>query len=873
VWERNEVEVATSLLATKFNIPPIRPQLVTRPRLIERLQEALNYNLILVSAPAGFGKTTLLSEWVHKNQPKIYTTWISLDEGDNDPVRFWDYFISALQVVQPGCGENILPLLHSPQPMSTESILTTLINDLNLIQSDFVLLLDDYHLIKAEAIHTGVTFLLDHMLPRMHLIIATRVEPALPLPRFRGRGTMLEIGADDLRFTPEEATVLLRGLQPPELTADDVDALCERTEGWAVGLKMAALSMRGQKDVPGFIATFTGSQRYVMDYLMEEVLQKQPPEVRDFLMKTSVLERLATPLCDSITGRSDSQDMLLKLESGFGGFLIPLDTVRQWYRYHHLIAELLLHQLESTRSAEEVRQLHQRAIQWYEYHDYPDDAIRHSLKIRDWEGATKLVEKAADGLIKRGEWNTLSAWFQAVPEEVLRTHPVAYAQYANVLTTLGRLEAAEAVLVYLEAIPNLEESLQGQLTFFRMSAAYFRGDIRQTVELAERAVEQLGEENGAMCARALHLMGMFDIMAGRYGEGQSREDEAVRTARRAGESWVAATAAGNLSNIPLFQGRLRQAVTAARSAGAREPLACALYERNELEEAARSAQLGIKKSELSGYAESEIGPHYSLAQVLMANGDVAGAEAEMAKGDETSRGQNISPVFRAIHAANRVIFTIQCGDLAAAVDWGNQLSELPFDALFYLQHVPARLLIARGENTAAADQLRGLYERTVQAEAQGLAIRIRVYQALAAETQDEAVGFLADALRMGEPEGFIRTFVDEGKLLKLLLKKALVQEITPGYTRKLLDIIEVEERGFKTADNKAILIPETPEFLSQRELEVLRLIAEGLTNKQITRKLSVSQNTLKTHIRHVFEKLDAKNRFQAVKRGKELNLI
>ena len=354
----------TPLLATKLNIPPVRPQIVPRPRLIEKLKEGLSYNLVLISAPAGFGKTTLVSEWIRLSQPQIQAPWVSLDEADNDPVRFWDYFIAALKMHWPATNESTSAMLHSPQPYPSESILTALINDLTTVSDDFAVVLDDYHLIKNEAIHAGMTFLLEHMPPKMHLIIATRVDPELPLSRFRGRGTMLEIGADDLRFTLDETGALLQGLLGVTLSPEDIRALLERTEGWVVGLKMAALSLRGQQDVRSFLSTFTGSQRYVMDYLMEEVLKQQSEQVQDFLLKTSVLERLSGSLCDFVVEGGDSAEMLRELERKHL-FIVPLDESRQWYRYHHLFADLLRHQLKVKSGAKEVSRLHQRAGQWY----------------------------------------------------------------------------------------------------------------------------------------------------------------------------------------------------------------------------------------------------------------------------------------------------------------------------------------------------------------------------------------------------------------------------------------------------------------------------------------------------------------------------
>lgn len=862
------------LLATKLFVPRPRPGLVARPRLIERFNEALSSPLVLLSAPAGFGKTTILAQWIACLRPPRPVAWISLDEGDNEPARFWDYVLAGLRTLKPGIGETASSVLRSFQSPPIESGLISLINDLSETRGALLLVLDDYHLINNEAIHKGVAFLIEHAPPEMNLVISTRVDPNFPLARLRGRGSMFEVRADDLRFTVDEATSLLAEQRPPDLSIEDVNALYERTEGWAVGLKLAALSTRGQGDVRAFIAAFTGSQRHVMEYLIEEVLQKQAPEVRDFLLKTSVLERLSAPLCDYVVQQNTSEDMLAKLETNFGGFLVPLDEAREWYRYHHLIAELMRHQLERTFESEQTRQLHLRASEWYEGHGHHDNAIDHRLKIRDWERATGLVASAADALIKRGEWNTLSGWFEAIPAEVLRVHLRAYAHYANVLTTLGRLEAAEPVLAYLEGMIKLEESLRGQLAFFRMSVAYHRGDHERTKEQAEKALEQLDEKEGAMRARALHLLGLFDMDEGRLARAELREVEAARTAQRVGESWVGVTAAGNLSLILLRQGRLRQAFSNVLQSGAGAyVLGLLYYERNELDDAARHAQQIIEGNELTGYAEGRIATYNLFAKTLLAKGDVPGAEAAMLKADDVSRLQGVSPHYRATHAANRVMFAIRRGDLAAAVDWGNRLSSLPLDALLFYQHVPARLLIARGQNVVAAELLRGPYDRAMHAEAQSLAITIRVCQALAATSHDEGLAFLADALRAGEPEGFIRTFADEGGLLAPLLRKALARGITPEYTSMLLAIIEAEERRRKTQAGGPPASKWTGGLLSEREMEVLRLVAQGMSDRQVASKLMISLSTTKTHVHRILEKLNTTSRTQAAARARSINLI
>jgi LuxR family maltose regulon positive regulatory protein len=875
-------KVATPLLATKLFVPPARPGLVSRSRLMERMRVALNYGLVLVSAPAGSGKTTLVSDWTRHIEKTTPAAWVSLDEGDNDPVRFWDYFIAALGEVTPSVGDTAASLLHSTPPSTTESVLAALVNDLVGVPNDFVVVLDDYHVIKSEAIHTSVTFLIEHLPPRMHMVIATRTEPPFPLSSLRGRGTMLDIGAEDLRFTIEETAALFKNMQNLELTPEHVSALNARTEGWAVGLAMAALSMGKQKDIHGFVAEFTGSQRYAMDYLADEVLKRQSDEVRHFLLKTSVLERLTGSLCDHVSGREGSQAMLEDLEKA-NLFLVPLDESREWYRYHHLFAELLRQQLHQTSGDEELNRLHRKASEWHENNRLVDGAIHHALAARDWERAMRLIYVECEARIKRGEWDTLFGWFQMMPEDVLHSNPRLYSQYANVLITRSSLEAAEAILGRLETASQTDATLQGEVAFFQAVIAYRRGDLKRTVESLEKALEQLPEESGAMRVRALHMLGVFDMGAGRLGRAQSREAEVVRTARRVGESWVGATAAGNLSLILLLRGRLRQAIAAGQqavdlagqspaSAGSRSALGVVLYERNELEGAARSSRLAIKWSELSGYAESRLWAYYCLAQALLANGDVAGAEKEMVKGDEASRHLTASPVFRAWHTAHRVMFAIQRGDLAGAVDWGSQLSELPL-AFFWAQHAPARLLIAQGHKTVAAEQLHDLYQKFVQGGAEGYAITLRVCQALAAATPAEALTFLVEALTKGEPEGYVRTFVDEGELLAPLLRKALAQGITPEYTAQLLNIIEAEDRQRKMKNELPAASSANPDLLGARELEVLRLVSEGLSNSEIATKLMISLSTAKTHVHHLLEKLYARDRAQAVRRAKELKLI
>src|SRR5215203_4622613 len=434
--------MSAPILATKLFVPPPRPGVVHRPRLIERLNEGLHRRLTLICAPAGFGKTTLLSEWLSGCQQPA--AWLSLDEGDNDPTRFLAYLVAALQTIAADIGEGVLGSLQSPQPPPTESILTALLNEITTVPDDFVLVLDDYHVTDAEPVNNALTFLIDHLPPQMHLVIATREDPPLPLARLRVRGQLTELRAADLRFTLTEAAEFLEGVMSLDLSEEDIAALGERTEGWIAGLQLAALSMRGREDVSGFIRAFAGDNRYIVDYLVEEVLQRQPERIRSFLLQTSILDRLSGPLCDAVTGQENGRGMLEALKRG-NFFVVPLDDKRHWYRYHHLFAEVLQAHLMAEQP-DRVPALHRRASEWYEQHGSAADAIRHALAAEDFERAAELVELAVPAMRRSRQEATLLGWLKALPDELLHVRPVLSAVYAGALLASGALEGVEARL-------------------------------------------------------------------------------------------------------------------------------------------------------------------------------------------------------------------------------------------------------------------------------------------------------------------------------------------------------------------------------------------------------------------------------------------
>ena len=478
----------SSLLATKLFVPSARPGLVPRPRLMERLQAAVTCRLTLISAQAGYGKSTVLTQWYpRRTRCRDIQRGSRLDEGDNDPVRFWDYFIAALRTLRPFTGEAALALLHSPQPYPTESVLTSLINDLASDSIDLVVILDDYHLIKSDLIHSAMAFLLNHLPPGLHLVISTRSDPPLPLAHLRGQGVIIEIGADDLRFTTDEAAAMLSNVPDLELSESEKAAINGRTEGWAVGLAIAALSLRRQKDIRGFISTFAGSHRYVMDYLVEEVLRQQTNEIQDFLLRTSILDRLTASVCEKLTGQSRSREMLAELESTITGFLMPLDESRRWFRYHHLFAELLRHELALRLEPGEVSALNLRASQWCEENGLPNDAVQYALRAHDWAKAIRLISDVAESLMARGEMLTLIAWLRVVPDGALSTNRQLFRLYVDALITTNQIAAAEPALTYLEQTSAGDPGQQGANASARADMAWFRGELAQAIDLSRDA--------------------------------------------------------------------------------------------------------------------------------------------------------------------------------------------------------------------------------------------------------------------------------------------------------------------------------------------------------------------------------------------------
>ena len=583
--------MATSILVTKLYIPPTRPELVQRPRLIERLNAGLHRKLTLISAPAGFGKTTLASEWVgnlrkgnHKENQIVNSAWLSLDEGDNDPARFLKYFITALNQIkgmEGMIGDGALSMLQSPQPPLAEAVLTSLINEIAVIPDKIILVLDDYHSIEASQVDDSLSFLLEHLPPQFHLVITTREDPDLPLTRFRARGELSELRATDLRFSTSEAAEFLNQVMGLDLSAEDIAALETRTEGWITGLQLAAISMQGLKDVTSFIESFTGSHRYLLDYLIEEVLEQQTENVQTFLLQTAILDQLAGSLCDALTGQDSGQQTLEYLE-GANLFIIPLDNNRQWYRYHHLFADVL-----QVRSMEEqpnqVASLHRRASEWYEQNNSPSDAIRHALAAEDFERAAGLIELAWPAMDESFQLATWLGWVKALPDKLIRARPVICVGYAWALLNGGEFEAAEARLLdaerWLEPSADMSEqmdepptkmvvvdeeqfrSLPVSLASARAYHAQALGDVPGTVKYARRALDLIPEGDYFARGRAAVLLGLAQWASGDLDDAHRSFADAMASFQMVGNILFAISFTFILADIRMTQGRLHQAIS------------------------------------------------------------------------------------------------------------------------------------------------------------------------------------------------------------------------------------------------------------------------------------------------------------------------
>ena len=900
------------LLSTKLHPSQVRPQLVARPRLIESLIRDPGRRLTLLSAPAGFGKTTLLNEWIRSHTGDGHSVaWVSLDEGDNDPVRFLSYLVAAFKRTgEEGFGESVLAALRSPEPQRIEAVVGTLVNELDELPGEITIILDDYHVIDSESIHGIVSFLLEHLPGSVHVVISSRVDPPLPLARLRARGQMTELHAADLRFTPEEAATFLQDVMGLDLSADDVSALEEITEGWIAALQLAALSMRERKDVSSFIRSFSGGHRDVFDFLAEEVLERQTERVQAFLLETSILDSLSGPLCDAVTGRGDGQRTLERLERE-NLLVVPLDDERCWYRYHHLFADFLRGRLERERP-EQLAPLHLRASEWYEENALVAAAVSHALSAGDHERAARLMERGIGQTWYRGEVVTLLGWLRKLPKEAMRRRPLLLVWYAAGLMLVGRLAGVESLLREAEGAVAAGEGqgeeprsgadgddpqhLLATAAAVRSLHARLQGDPQGAVEHARRALALLPEDNLNPRPFAAFCLAEAYQAADDLEAANATFAETAELGRAAGHDYIALTAMGSLAYLRMAQGQLREAEGTLRQAlgfaaerGAellpavgrvRIGMGELLYERDELDTSERELTLGTELTERAGELEILVRGQVALSRARQARGDTDSA-LELAHETERLTRDSGAPqaiIGAALWKARLYLMRDELQAAASQLERASGVGDVPRSTRESEHITLARLLIAREDYDEALQLLDRVREVAEAADRKGNIIEILTLQALALRAKDEktrALNIMGQALALGEPEGYVRTYVDEGPAMVELLsevleaqqKSRLTFDVPTHYLRKLMAVLE---RGATGATLPAARLPEP---LSERELEVLQLIAAGKTNRQIATELFVSVGTVKTHINNVYRKLDAHSRTQAVARARELNLI
>lgn len=896
-----------SLLATKLYIPRLRTDAIVRQRLTEKLLALLDRpsSFVLLSGPAGFGKTTLLSEFVAQLRRPV--GWVSLDKGDNDPVRFWSYLIAACQMVYAGAGASAQTVLQSPQLLPADTIPTILINDLTSLDRELVLILDDYHVIQNETIHSALFFLLEHLPIKLHIIISTRVDPPWPLARLRARNQLIEIRAQDLRFTTEEAASFLERVMGLNLTTGDVAALEERTEGWIAGLQLAALSMKGRSDLAGFVKAFTGSHVYVAEYLLEEVLKQQPEEVQAFLLQTSILERLNARLCEAVTGCQDGQAVLMSLLRA-NIFVFPLDDEGWWFRYHHLFSELLKARLQQDMPAEAIFMLHQRAAAWYEQNGFEVEAVNHALAAKDFEKVASMVEQAAHAIIFTGRVNILRDWLETLPETSFHTHPrlAFYLFWIDLLQ--GKADLSEQTILereaLLKALPSSPENdqLRGELMAVVCRAMVLTGRTSRGIRLAQEALANLSTGDLASRARANSALAMAYGLEGRTEEARLAYRECLAQAIAAGDYRLAAHTLMVMAFDQSHYGQLHEAARTYQSiidlenqAGVSKVffpagqgyigLASIYLERNDLETAENYLKQGMELCRQGGLDAIFLG-RILMSRLRQAKGDLEGALKEIQLPKQAfQRADDFSIAVRQIQ------IRLAEGDIDGASRWAAPFMEMISNAttamrppllLFEsIEAIVVRVFLALGETEKALELLDKLQATAEPGGRVGYLIEIYLLRALVYQKQDpgsippQALECFEHALELAEPEDYILLFLEAGQtvipLLNAVANHQVVSDRLRGYARKLLGAFRGS--GKLAAHRSHVKTATLIESLTPREMEVLQLIAAGASNQMIADKLVITVRTVKKHTNNIFGKLNASSRTQAVACARQLGLL
>jgi len=901
----DQINIAVSpLIETKLYIPKPRAGLVERNRLVEQLNEGLHKKLTLISAPAGFGKTTFLTQWV--SQVDVPVAWVSIDANDSDPTRFLRYVIAALQSISPGAGRHSLPVMLSPEQMPVEAVVTHLIQEMAEISSEMVLALDDFHLIEAGQTHRIFELLTAHLPENVHLILSTRVDPPLPLARLRARNQLNEIRASDLLFTREETSAFFNKLVELELSDDDISRLQSSAEGWIAGLQLAALSLQRQEDVAGFISAFAGDNRHIVDYLTEEVLHLQSENIQDFLLKTSILGRLSARLCDFVTRGQDGQHMLEELERA-NLFIVALDDKRCWYRYHHLFADLLRQKLHQ-KYPSAVNGFHLRASKWFEDSGLLYESVGHAIEAKDFERAAGLIEKGLCAIWEDSEYTQLRRWINVLPSSLVDSRPELCIMHALDLFYAGRHKEAHEKLKTVESqIRNYEpvtdaaltfqkhlnaphKTLSGKVNTVKAFLASHQGDTSGMIQYSQKALRYLPKNNLIWSTMAIAALADANANKGDLKETCRLRMEALKKSEAAGNIFVILMASSRLAIILRDQGCLdkveeicEQKMQFAVEKGWSKTAVAGflmgvwgevLAETNDLDGALNKSRKAVELTGRGGGLAMLCWSYLSLIRVLFSRGEIAGAQEIVYQIEKRVGNYTVPPLVLNSIEAWQVRIWLTKNQYKSASKWEHQSPEIRDETLDASQCVRnlaiARVMIAEGRPDEAVSVLNRLLTFAERGGYGSYQIQILILQALAHENSGDmsrARDLLDKALNLAEQNGFFRIFVDEGPELGNLMEKFV--DVNRGssnaYARKLLPFFRLHK--IIETDNEML------EALSDREMEVLKLIAAGLSNKKIMEGLFISMSTVKTHIRNIFSKLNVHSRTEAIFKAKEMELL
>ena len=905
------------ILTAKIRVPHPRPTFISRPRLLTRLDTGLNSALTLLSAPAGCGKTTLLVDWLRHTQCPV--AWLALDATDNDPYSWLRYLIAALQSMIPGVGNTVLALLHLPKPPSYETLIATLLNDLAALEAESMLVLDDYHLVHSSVVHQAVTFMVQHMPAPLHLVIATREDPPLPLVQLRAQGILNELRADELRFRPDEAALFLRDVMGLTLTPDDVATLEARTEGWIAGLQLAALSLQGQPDVAERLLAFTGNGHALADYLVQEVLQQQSTVIQQFLLHTAILDRMCGSLCAAVLDQEPgvSQQVLEELEHA-NLFVFALDDQRQWYCYHHLFLDVLRRLLQQT-SAEDLSRLHRRAAVWYHRHNLMIEAINHALAASDFTFAAGLIEASAEMLLMQSQIVTLLTWLTALPPDIVQAHPRLSLLLACVFLFTGRIEAVEPFLNHVEQTlhhhphtmdATQQNRLQGEVAALRAFMLLLQCDATQAIKLARQAVHNL-PTSSFLQRITIWTLGTAYMSEGDLRAASQTFAQVVASSQASHNSMMTLIALSQLAEVHIWQGQLRQAETLYRQAlqvarnhsGVPLPassmayigLSVILREWNDLPGALEMLQKGLALCRQWG-EQGLFDAYASLARVHQARHDWDAAFDALQHMKELVYRLTLPVQSLALVSAYEIRFWLAHGELTAARQVAEQMiseEEIAIKQLreiVQLTRIRLRLALMQNEPPGTTldpilAELHALRRAASTAERISSVVECYILEALAFSCQqnrDAALAALEQALTLAQPEGYIRLFVDEDAPMAHLLDAYHPTEVKlVEYRNTLLNAFPASHLLSATSSPGGLppvdpVSPDTDtliEVLSEREFEVLCLIADGLSNREIAERLVVSMGTIKTHVRNIYGKLGVNSRTRAVARARKLRLL